>query len=259
MSNYALTKHKILSCESILSALKRINANKNRFLIVVDRDDQFCGVITDGDIRRAIISGKEKNDSIEDIYTKKPVFVYEDSSFIEAIDIFKNQSIYFIPIITRERKLKNFITKKQMHALLLQDIRADFSYDFQSINDEIVDYEIFQRPWGFYKTTVYNEYFQSKIISVYPGQRLSLQSHRYREEHWLVVHGTGLVQIDDSIIQVSNGNSIFIPKGAKHRITNTNDNESLILTEVQIGSYLKEDDIVRYEDDYGRVIQGEAL
>lgn len=83
-----------------------------------------------------------------------------------------------------------------MHALLLQDIHAELDYDFFSLDEGIVDYEIFQRPWGFYKTTVMNDYFQSKVISVNPKSQLSLQSHNHREEHWIVAHGGGTVQLE---------------------------------------------------------------
>ena len=131
-------------------------------------------------------------------------------------------------------------------------MHAYINYDFTTLDDSVVDYEIFQRPWCFYKTTVLNDYFQSKVISVKPGQQLSLQSHTHREEHWIVAHGTGTVQIEKSIINVSCGSSLFIPMGAKHRLTNTDEKENLIITEVQIGDYLGEDDIVRYEDIYGR-------
>ena len=140
-----------------------------------------------------------------------------------------------------------------MHALLLQNIHADLNYDFFSLDTGVIDHEIFQRPWGFYKTTVLNDFYQSKIISVKPGGQLSLQSHNRREEHWIVVHGTGLVQIDESVFNVTCGSSVFIPKGARHRLTNTSATESLVVTEVQIGDYLGEDDIIRYEDIYGRV------
>ena len=117
----------------------------------------------------------------------------------------------------------------------------------------VVDTEIFPRPWGFYKTTVLNDYYQSKVISVKPGGQLSLQSHNHREEHWIVVHGTGEVRLDESVLQVHTGSSVFIPKGAKHRLKNLDEKENLIISEVQIGDYLGEDDIIRYEDIYGRV------
>ena len=98
-----------------------------------------------------------------------------------------------------------------------------------------------------------NEHFQSKVITVFPGKRLSLQAHKRREEHWIIAHGTGTVQIDDSVIECGSGDSFFIPKGAKHRLSNTSETENLIITEVQLGDYFGEDDIERFEDDFGRV------
>jgi len=171
----------------------------------------------------------------------------------KAIELFKNKAIKFLPILNTEGELLSVITKPLLHAVLLQDLNADLSFDFSSLDDSVVDYEIFQRPWGFYKTTVLNDYFQSKVISVKPRQQLSLQSHNHREEHWIVAHGKGIVQIEKSEIMIESGSSLFIPKGAKHRLKNTDSSENLIITEVQIGDYLGEDDIVRYKDNYGRV------
>lgn len=98
-----------------------------------------------------------------------------------------------------------------------------------------------------------NEYIQPKIISVYPGGKLSLQSHNHREEYWIVAHGVGTVQIGESVREVKCRDMFFIPKGAKHRLANTDSKETMIITEVQIGDYFGEDDITRYEDVYGRV------
>lgn len=236
---------------TVLEALQKINLNKKGFLIVVD--DVVKGVLTDGDIRRAFIKGTSINSSIDDVYIRDFKFLKLSNGIAGAIELFKNVSIKFLPIIDENGILLNIITKSQMHALLLQDKHADLSFDFLTLDEGIVDYEIFQRPWGFYKTTVMNDYFQSKVICVNPKSQLSLQSHNHREEHWIVAHGTGTVQLDQSIIDVYCGSSIFIPRGCKHRLTNTNDKESLIITEVQIGDYFGEDDIIRYEDIYGRI------
>lgn len=210
------------------------------------------GVLTDGDIRRAFITGVTTNDSINEFVVRKFTSLNQKNDISDAIEIFKNKAIKFLPILNENGELVNVITKNQLHTLLLQDMHADINYDFTTLDDSVVDYEIFQRPWGFYKTTVLNDYFQSKVISVKPGQQLSLQSHNHREEQRIVAHGTGTVQIEKSVINVSCGSSLFIPMGAKHRLTNTDENENLIITEVQIGDYLGEDDIVRYEDIYGR-------
>lgn len=235
-----------------IEALKKIDQNKKGFLIVTDRNGFVYGTLTDGDIRRGFIQGGTVNERIIDIYTKKFKFLSSSDGISEAIELFKNEAIKFLPIINKEGILFNIITKRQMHALLLQDIHANLEYDFLNLDEGIIDYEIFQRPWGFYKTTVMNNYFQSKVISVNPRSQLSLQSHSHREEHWIVAHGVGTVQLDQSILEVKCGSSIFIPKGCKHRLTNIDENESLIITEVQIGDYFGEDDIIRYEDVYGR-------
>ena len=246
-------KYAVSAQESMLDALVKIDANKQGFVIVINQQDCVQGVLTDGDVRRAIIKGATYGDAVEEIYTKNAKILRITDGFEAVTELFKNESIKFLPIVDEQGKLVNLITKSQMHALLLQDIHADLTYDFFSLDTSVVDHEIYQRPWGYYKTTVLNDYFQAKIISVRPGGQLSLQSHNHREEHWIVVHGTGTVQLDSSIKPVSCGSTIFIPLGCKHRLTNTDERESLIITEVQIGNYFGEDDIIRYEDVYGRV------
>lgn len=246
-SEYIVSPH-----EKIFDAIKRIDKNTKGFLIVV-HDNKVQGVLTDGDIRRALIDGKNVDDLVMECFTKNIKCLTVHDTIGVAIELFKNESIKFLPVVTDSGELGNIFTKNQMHALLLQDINADLTYDFMSLDENIVDYEIFQRPWGFYKTTGMNEYCQSKIICVYPMGQLSLQSHDHREEHWIVAHGNGLVQIGDSVLEAKCGSSFFIPKGCKHRLTNIDENENLILNEVQIGNYFGEDDIHRYEDIYGRV------
>ncbi len=245
---YSIEKDK-----SIIEALRKIDFNRKGFLIVVDENLKAIGTLTDGDIRRAFIAGKKINDHIDDIFTQQFKFVRTSDELTSVINLFKSEAVKFLPILNSDSKLINIITKKQMHSLLLQDIHADLSYDFFSLDENIIEYEIFERPWGFYKTTVLNEYFQSKIISIKPGHKLSLQSHNHREEHWIIAHGCGQIQVDKSFIEVRCGNSLFIPKGSKHRIINTDSKENLIITEVQIGDYFGEDDIIRYDDDYGRI------
>ena len=238
---------------SIIEALQKIDQNKKGFLIVIDNQGYVLGTLTDGDIRRAFIRGGCVDDLIATVYTKAFRYLTLKDGIPGATELFKHESIKFLPILDDEKRLVNIITKSQMHALLIQDIHAELDYNFLSLDEGIVDYEIFQRPWGFYKTTVMNNYFQSKVISVNPKSQLSLKSHNHREEHWIVAHGVGTVQLEQSVIEIKCGSSIFIPKGCKHRLTNTDDKESLIITEVQIGDYFGEDDIIRYEDIYGRV------
>ncbi len=90
-----------------------------------------------------------------------------------------------------------------------------------------------------------------KRIVVYPGQRLSLQRHRHRSEHWYVVSGQALVTLNDDSIPLSSGMAVDIPQGAWHRVQNPG-SQDLVFIEVQTGEYFGEDDIERAEDDYGR-------
>jgi len=108
------------------------------------------------------------------------------------------------------------------------------------------------RPWGWYESLVIGGRFQVKRIVVNPGAALSLQSHHHRSEHWIVVEGTAKVTIEDEIQLINEGQSVYVPIGAKHRMENPG-KSSMVLIEVQIGTYLGEDDITRYEDVYSRV------
>ena len=107
------------------------------------------------------------------------------------------------------------------------------------------------RPWGWYESLALGERFQVKRIVVLPGAALSLQSHRHRAEHWIVVEGTAKVTIDADVRLISENQSVYIPLGAVHRLENPG-KVNMVLIEVQTGSYLGEDDIIRYEDIYAR-------
>ncbi|MCP4825924.1 MAG: mannose-1-phosphate guanylyltransferase/mannose-6-phosphate isomerase [Shimia sp.] len=107
------------------------------------------------------------------------------------------------------------------------------------------------RPWGWYESLIIGGRFQVKRIVVHPGASLSLQSHHHRSEHWIVVEGTAKVTVDDDIRLITENQSVYIPLGAVHRMENPG-KVPMVLIEVQTGSYLGEDDIVRYEDIYAR-------
>ena len=108
------------------------------------------------------------------------------------------------------------------------------------------------RPWGHYEGVAQGDRFQVKHIVVHPGQALSLQMHHHRAEHWVVVAGSALVECDGQEQTVPENQSVFIPRGSKHRLGNPG-TENLHLVEVQSGDYLGEDDIVRFSDNYGRI------
>jgi len=107
------------------------------------------------------------------------------------------------------------------------------------------------RPWGWFESLVIGDRFQVKRIVVNPGAALSLQSHHHRSEHWVVVEGTAKITIDDEVKLVTENESVYIPLAAVHRMENPG-KLPMVLIEVQTGSYLGEDDIIRYEDVYAR-------
>ena len=107
------------------------------------------------------------------------------------------------------------------------------------------------RPWGWFETLALADRFQVKRIVVHPGAALSLQSHHHRSEHWIVVEGTAKVTIGGEVQLISENQSVYVPLGAVHRMENPG-KVPMVLIEVQTGSYLGEDDIIRYEDVYAR-------
>ncbi len=111
--------------------------------------------------------------------------------------------------------------------------------------------EIVKRPWGTYQTILRENTYQVKRIIVNPNSQLSLQSHNHRSEHWIIVEGNGTITLGDKQIEVKKDDSVYIEVKEKHRMSNFT-NKPVVFIEVQNGDYLGEDDIVRYEDVYGR-------
>jgi mannose-1-phosphate guanylyltransferase / mannose-6-phosphate isomerase len=117
--------------------------------------------------------------------------------------------------------------------------------------NEALEHRRIYRPWGFYQTADAGGRYQVKRICVHPGGRLSLQKHFHRAEHWVVVHGIAEVTVGDAVQLVHENESIYVPTGAVHRLANPG-KIPLELIEVQVGSYLGEDDIIRLDDVYHR-------
>ena len=153
--------------------------------------------------------------------------------------------------------LKNIITVAMKDAVLVVDMSK--SQDVKKAVDILKEKEASQathfpkdhRPWGWFESLTIDEKFQVKKIHVHPGASLSLQSHKYRAEHWIVVSGMAEVTIDEEMILVSENQSVYVPLGAIHRMRNPGENP-MELIEVQTGTYFGEDDIFRYDDVYSR-------
>jgi mannose-1-phosphate guanylyltransferase/mannose-6-phosphate isomerase len=153
--------------------------------------------------------------------------------------------------------LKNIITVAMKDAVLVADMSK--SQDVKKAVDILKEKKANQasqfpkdhRPWGWFESLTIDEKFQVKKIHVHPGASLSLQSHKYRAEHWIVVSGEAEVTINDKVSVVNENQSVYIPLGAIHRMRNSGE-KPMVLIEVQTGSYFGEDDIVRYDDVYSR-------
>ena len=154
--------------------------------------------------------------------------------------------------------LKNMVVIETRDAVLVadgnktQDVRALVEILKSQNRKEATEHQNVYRPWGSYQTLVLGSRYQVKQIAVNPGASLSLQLHHHRAEHWVIVSGTAEVQVDDAIHMLTEDQSVYIPIGTKHRLRNPG-KLPLMLIEVQTGGYLSEDDIVRFDDVYGRL------
>ena len=156
--------------------------------------------------------------------------------------------------------VENLVIVNTRDALLICD--KNKTQDVKKIVDELKAHQRIERivhatenrPWGWYCNIEGNEYsgFKVKRIAVYPGKKLSLQSHDKRSEHWVIVSGKAKVQVGHDFLILEKNQHVYIPKKTLHRMENIGD-ELLEFVETQIGEYLGEDDIVRYEDDFNRV------
>ena len=167
--------------------------------------------------------------------------------------------------------LRSESPRQQLVGLGLQDIVAiampdavlvahkDRTQDVKSVVARLTEQGVPQaeflpkdhRPWGWFESLIIENSFQVKRIYVNPGAALSLQSHKFRSEHWVVVDGIATVTVNDDVSQLGEGHSVFVPVGARHRLENAT-TKPLVLIEIQTGSYFGEDDIIRYEDKYAR-------
>ena len=132
-----------------------------------------------------------------------------------------------------------------------QDVKKLVSKMQDAGRNELLEHRRVYRPWGSYESVDDGKGFQVKRLIVKPGQKLSLQMHYRRAEHWIVVKGRAEVTRDDEVFVLEANQSTYIPVGARHRLACVGD-EQLEVIEVQSGDYLGEDDIVRFEDVYNR-------
>ena len=214
-------KYIVSESSTIKDVLGVIDRNTEGFCLVV-QNNKLVATLSDGDVRRLVLCKK-----------------------------FRKPKISFLPVL-KLGKFYNFLTKAQFHVMLLEGIEYAPDLNFFQFNSKKLEYEIYNRPWGFYKSTWLSSIAQAKILTIFPESEISLQKHFKREEHWVVIKGKGILNLDNKRVEVASGEYVYIPMECKHRIINTSLNENMIISEVQLGNYFGEDDIVRYEDKYDR-------
>jgi mannose-1-phosphate guanylyltransferase/mannose-6-phosphate isomerase len=178
------------------------------------------------------------------------------------IEASKNNLIYSSHRLVTAVGVNNLVIIETADALMVAD--RNQSQFVKNIVNKLADQEREEftlnrkvsRPWGWYDTIDVGDRFKVKRIQVNPGASLSLQKHTKRAEHWVVVKGTAEVVCGNKITILKENESTFIPLGEKHRLSNKH-NEVLEIIEVQSGLYLDDDDIVRFDDNYGRIIKNE--
>ncbi len=174
------------------------------------------------------------------------IFVKSSNTFIQSNSrLVATVGVNNLTIIDTKDAL---LVANSMHA---QEVKTVVNLLRQKNHEAYKLHKTVTRPWGAYTVLEEGPGFKIKKIEVRPGARLSLQSHKYRSEHWVVVKGQARVVNGDSDLIILANQSTFIPAGHKHRLENPTEDD-LVLIEVQSGEYLGEDDIERYEDSYGR-------
>ncbi len=181
--------------------------------------------------------------------------VLEGNAIVEDV---KNSFIYTDKKIVAAIGLENVILVNTEDAVLA--CKADYSQQVKNVFEKLkkdddkahLIHKTVFRPWGWYTCLADGEGYLTKVICVSPKQKLSIQSHNHRSEHWVVLEGHAKVVLNDKDYLLEAGQSIDIPVQAKHSLQNPYE-EELKIIEVQKGDYISEDDIIRYEDIYGRV------
>ncbi|MCY1439755.1 Mannose-1-phosphate guanylyltransferase 1 [compost metagenome] len=190
--------------------------------------------VTDGDAHGNIAKGDVLTEQVSNTY------IHAESRLVAAVGVDD-----LVIVETKDAVLVAHKSKVQDVKKIVDSLKAD------NRQEHAIHREVY-RPWGVYDSIDNGDRYQVKRITVKPGAKLSLQMHHHRAEHWIVVSGTAQVTNGDKTYLVTENQSTYIPVGQTHSLENPGV-IPLELIEVQSGSYLGEDDIVRFEDKYGRI------
>jgi len=214
---------------------------KTRDAVVVAADIGWSDIGSWTALWQAATPGPDGNVTLGDVHTddSRNCYVRAESRLVAAVGVNDLVIVETADAVLVTHKGRSQDVKRTVEALKAQQ------------RDEYLVHKRVYRPWGYYEGLDMAERFQVKRIMVKPGSKLSLQMHHHRAEHWVVVSGTARVTRGEDTLLLSENESTYIPLGTKHRLENVG-KVPLYMIEVQSGSYLGEDDIVRFEDDYKR-------
>jgi len=237
---------------TLYEALGRLDKNPTKALVVVDAAGRLEGVLDEAAVRAALLRTRSLEAPLTALALSCDAAVTLDTPFAQVVSTALAAPGFLIPVLDDRDRVVNAFTREALHQLLAEDLPWDPRRDFFALAADPRRPDAVTRPWGFYRSLLTTAFTQAKILSVAPGQELSLQKHFRREEYWTVVRGEGSFRLDDDRYTVRRGFTVHIPREAVHWIRNTHPTEALILVEVQAGDYFGEDDIVRLSDKYHR-------
>lgn len=223
-------------------SIDKVFLEKTKNIIVILADFSWSDVGSWISFSKLIKSDKYGNKVIGDgvFYKSKDNIITSDKRFIATI------GIEDLVIIDTSDAL---LVMKKSFSDHLKVLLSKFNKKQKNLlKDHITEF----RPWGSFTVLYHDSLFKIKSIIVEPNKSLSLQTHKYRSEHWIVVSGIAEVTKNNLTFKVKTNESTFIPKNSKHRLKNPHKTKNLFIIEVQTGSYLGEDDIRRFKDDFGR-------
>ena len=234
-----LEEHAFASCQSI--SIDYALMEKSEKVIIVPLDAEWSDVGSWANLYE--ISDKDSSNNV----VKGDVFIQDTSnSYISSSNrIIATIGLDNLIIVDTDDVVLVANKNKAIEVKSIVEKLDDMKKDEVNFNRKVY------RPWGWFESIEIGENFQVKRLNVNPGAKLSLQMHSKRAEHWVVVSGTATVTNGEKKLTLSEGESTFIPIGVKHDLKNKT-HEALVVIEVQSGTYLGEDDILRIEDEYGR-------
>ncbi len=237
---------------SLAHALAALDETPEGFRILVDSHGRLEGILDARRLHAALLELHDLNAPLARANIPFPSFLRTDSPVQDAVRTLMESDDTAVPVCDPDGRVINAVPREAFQQWLEEDLPWDPRMDFMALRREARPQDAVFRPWGFYRVLARNEFSQTKILALDPGQEISLQKHFLREEYWTVVRGEGVFRLGGEVFPVSRGFTARIPREALHWIRNTSTGDRLVIMEVQTGDAFREDDIVRIADRYQR-------